>query len=347
MTVVKADAYGHGLKQIAALLMQSGTDMFGVANLNEARVIRNIGPGWPVLMLGPSLPSERETVVRDHVIPTISSLEEAAEFALLAKRGKTVSVHVKVDTGMGRLGVRSSEAFHLIQTLSGNAALRLDGLYTHFSSVEDDPDASDEQERLFEDLLLEIRNAGIEIPLIHISNSGGVLLQKNRLNLNLVRPGLLVYGILPPGTRDLESRITNRVRPVLSFKCRVGFLKTISKGTALSYGKTFVARNEMRVATVTAGYGDGFLRSGSNRSQVLIGGRRCAVLGRITMDQTLVDVTQAGPVSEGDEVVMIGRQENEEITAGELAVWCGTIPWEVLTAITYRVPRVYRGSQAS
>jgi alanine racemase len=162
-----------------------------------------------------------------------------------------------------------------------------------------------------------------------------------------VRPGLLVYGILPEGKRADVSALRKFFQPALSWKCRVGFVKEIPKGTSLSYGRTFIAPRKMRVATLTAGYGDGYLRAGSNRAEVLIQGKRCRVVGRITMDQTLVDVSKVSAVKPGDEAVLIGAQGKDAITATELAGWCGTIPWEVLTAITYRVPRIYRGSQAS
>jgi len=347
LTVVKADAYGHGLKQIAALLMQSGTDIFGVANLAEARDIRSVGQGWPILMLGACLPHEVAQAVRDDVRPTISTLAEARAFAREARRqGKAVAVHLKVDTGMGRLGVEAELARLLIRALLRLKPLTLEGIYTHFCSVEDDAKFSQWQAKRFRKLIEELQQDGIQIPLIHANASGGLLHEPDSL-FNLVRPGLLVYGVVPPGTRPPLTNLHRHVRAALSFKCRVSLVKEIPKGKALSYGHTFVAPRRMRVATLTAGYGDGYLRAGSNRSHVLIGGRRCAILGRITMDQMLADVSKVPAAKPGDEVVLIGRQGREEITATELAAWCGTIPWEVLTVITYRVPRRYRGGCAS
>lgn len=347
MTVVKADAYGHGLKQIAALLMQSGTDVFGVANLAEARVIRSVGKGWPILMLGACLPDEIETAVRDEVMPTISSLEEAQAFAAAAEKfRKTVVVQVKVDTGMGRLGVAVERAVELIQEIQAQSALKLEGIYTHFSSAEDDAEFSRRQVARFQKLLTDLAAEGIRPPLIHANNSAALLHEPEAM-FNLVRPGLLVYGIVPEGRRRNESGLEKKLRPALAWKCRVGLVKEIMAGTALSYGHTFIARKKMRVATITAGYGDGYFRAGSNRAQVLVGGRRCRVLGRVTMDQMMVDVSRVKTVAVGDEAVLIGRQGAEEITASELAGWCGTIPWEVLTNITYRVPRLYRGGSAA
>ena len=347
LTVVKADAYGHGLKQIAALLMQSGTDIFGVANLAEAQAVRSVGKGWPVLMLGALLPDEIETAVHDSVRPTISALDEAETINSAAlRRKKVVPVHLKVDTGMGRLGVRAEDALKLIRQIQELPGLFLEGLYTHYASAEDDADFSNEQGAAFRKIAESAAAAGVQIPHVHANNSAALLHQSDT-TFSLVRPGLLVYGILPEGKRADVSALRKFFQPALSLKCRVGFVKVIPKGTSLSYGRTFITPRKMRIATLTAGYGDGYLRAGSNRAEVLIHGKRCRVLGRITMDQTLVDVSKVSDTKPGDEAVLIGAQGRESITASELAEWCGTIPWEVLTAITYRVPRLYRGSQAS
>jgi alanine racemase len=347
LTVVKADAYGHGLKQTAALLMQSGTDIFGVANLAEAHTIRTVGKGWPILMLGACLPDEVELAVRDEVRPTISSLAEAEAFSAAATRhGKRLAVHIKVDTGMGRLGVEATKAFHLIRSIQNLPALTLEGVYTHFASAEDDARFTRQQTQRFRRVLAGLRKLGVAIPLLHAHNSAA-LLHEPDTTFNLVRPGLLVYGVAPPGKRAATSSLRRQLRPALSLKCRVSLVKEISKGASLSYGRAFIAPRRRRVATLTAGYGDGYLRAGSGCAKVLIGGRRCPVLGRITMDQMLADVSKVPGVRAGDEVVLIGRQQDEEITVNELATWCGTIPWEILTNITYRVPRIYRGGQAS
>ena len=347
MTVVKADAYGHGLKQIAALLMQSGTDVFGVANLTEARAVHSVGKGWPVLMLGACLPDEVEPAVAEGVMPTISSLAEAKWFSRAAARlRKIVVIHIKVDTGMGRLGVAPANARKLIIQVNRLPGLKLEGLYTHYSSVEDDAGFSRAQRQRFEKVLGELAAEGIRVPMIHASNTGA-LLHEPRTLFDLVRPGLLVYGVVPRGRRRTDSTLAKRIRPALSFKCRVSLVKEICRGTSLSYDRTFVARGNMRIATLTAGYGDGYPRAASNRSEVLIDGRRCPVLGRVTMDQMMVDISRVRNVRAGNEAVLIGRQDRDEITAGEVAAWCDTVPWEILTAISYRVPRIYRGSQAA
>jgi alanine racemase len=347
ITVVKADAYGHGLKPIAALLMQSGTDIFGVANLAEAQAIRSVGKGWPILMLGACLPHEVPAAVRDQVMPTMSTVEEAERFSDTAARfGQQVSVHVKVDTGMGRIGVSPENALSLVRHVLSLPNLELQGIYTHFASAEDDAKFSRRQANLFDDVLRSLKSQQIEIPILHANNSGGLLFEKRSV-FNAIRPGLLVFGVLPPASRKMSSELKKHIRPALSWKCRVSLVKDVPKGTTLSYGRTFTAPKNLRVATLTAGYGDGYLRAGSNRAHVLIGGKRCPVLGRITMDQMLADVSHLPEVRPGDEAVLIGHQGKEVITANELASWCNTVPWEILTAITYRVPRIYTGGQAA
>jgi alanine racemase len=347
ITVVKADAYGHGLKPIATVLMQSGTDIFGVANLAEAQAIRSVGKGWPILMLGACLPHEIPAAVRDQVMPTISSIDEAEKFSTAAARfGQRLAVHVKVDTGMGRIGVKPHDALALLQKVAALPSLELQGIYTHFSSVEDDAPYSRGQLKVFSEVLHMVKASGIEIPIVHANNSGGLLFE-SRAMFNAIRPGLLVFGVLPPASRKMSSQLKHNIRPALSWKCRVSFIKEVAKGTPLSYGRTFTARKSLRVATLTAGYGDGYLRAGSNRAHVLVGSQRCRVLGRITMDQILVDVSHVPEVRPGDEAVLIGAQGKEAITANELASWCNTVPWEILTAITYRVPRIYTGGQAA
>ncbi len=347
MTVVKADAYGHGLKPIAALLMQSGTDIFGVANLTEARHIRTVGKGWPILMLGACLPEEVALAVKDEVRPTISSLAEAKAFqAAASKAHQVLPIHLKVDTGMGRLGAPVAQAEELVAQLLRFSALRLEGIYTHFCSVEDDAEFSRLQATQFQQLLARLHANGISPALVHANNSGALLHEPDTM-FNLVRPGLLVYGVLPPGQRQSTSGLRYRIRPALSWKCRVSLAKEIPKGTALSYGRTFIALRKMRVATLTAGYGDGYVRAGSNRAQVLIGGKRCRIIGRITMDQMLADISRVPEVHSGDEAVLIGEQGNQQISAQELAEHFDTVPWEVLTNIAYRVPRIYRGGSAA
>lgn len=347
MTVVKADAYGHGLKQICSSLMQGGTDWFGVANLSEAAVVHGVGSGWPVLLLSSSLPEEINEVIRSGIRATVSSLAEAHAYSQASVLLRLISkIHIKVDTGMGRLGVAHEDAFRLIKAASRLPNIEVEGVFSHFSSVEDDPDWTTIQLRRFEEILARLKTAGFRIPIIHSANSGA-LIHEPDARFNLIRPGLLVYGVVPEGKRRVRSDIKHQIQPVLSWKCRVSLVKTLARGSRVSYGGTFVASRKMKVAILTAGYGDGYSRAGSDRSMVLIRGHRCRILGRITMDQLIVDVSGVSGVSPGEESVLIGCQGRRQITAADVAGWRGTIPWEVFTGITSRVPRIYKGGTAA
>lgn len=352
MTVVKADAYGHGLKEIASHLMNCGTNAFGVANLHEAYDIRSRGQGWPILMLGACTKDEIEYAIRLKVMGTVSTLDEAEAYVAVAKKMKaTALIQVKVDTGMGRLGVETDEALALVRQLKNmeeqEGCIRLKGVYTHLAAVEDDEDFTKNQLEQFSSLVKQLLSAGIGLDYTHASSSGGILFEDNSL-FNTTRPGLIIYGIAPTGSRVPEGKIQDFLRPALSLKCRVSLVKNIPAGKTLSYGHTYTSPKPMKVATLTAGYGDGYHRAASGKGYVLIHGQRCPILGRITMDQMIVDVSAVQvSVRNGDVAVLIGRQGEESITAAQVAEWAGTIPWEILTSISYRVHRAYLGINAS
>ena len=350
MAVVKADAYGHGLAQVGGILMQCGVDAFAVATLSEALVLRQIGgSGWPILLFGSALPFEVATMVEQNVTPTISTVEEAQLFEEEAqRRGKVVDVQIEVDTGMGRVGFWHEEAAKQILQIAALPHLRIAALYTHFPSADEELDETRRGLERFLKVVEQLEVKGLKIPLLHATNSAA-LLNLPEAVLNMVRPGLLLYGI-PPNTPHASTlQRSNEFLPALSFKARVAYVKNVGAGRTISYGQTFTAKNSMRIATVTAGYADGFSRQLSNKAHVLIRGGRCPVIGRVTMDQIMVDVTAIKEVQCGDEVVFIGRQEAEGITASEVASWEDTIAWEVLCGITKtaRVPRVYRGTAAA
>lgn len=331
--VIKADAYGHGLAPVAGVLMQCGVDAFAVANLTEALALRQIGGmGWPILLLGSALPFEVAKIVEQRITPTLSTLDEARMFQA-ATGAAPVEVQVEVDTGMGRVGFWHEEAETALREIAAMPGLRLTGVYTHFPSADENLAETRRQLELF----LRLR-----LPAVtrHAANSAA-LLRLPESHLDMVRPGLLLYGIAPVPCAEF--------RPVLAFKARVAYVKSVAAGRTISYGQTFVAPTPMQIATIAAGYADGFSRSLSNNAEVLIHGRRCRVVGRVTMDQIMVNVTGVPGVQCGDEVVFLGRQGAEEITASEVAGWEGTIAWEVLCGITKtaRVPRIYRGASAA
>jgi alanine racemase len=344
MAVVKADAYGHGLAHVGAALMRCGVDAFAVATLSEALLLRQIGGrGWPVLLFGAPMPFELAKIVEQDIMPTVSSYEEAAHVNDEAHRqGKTATVQVEVDTGMGRVGLWHEEAVNEISHITMLEHLRLGGLYTHFPAADQNVAVTRESLVAFLRTADAVRATGVKIPLLHAANSPA-LLNVPEATLDMVRIGLLLYGLVPVGCA------APGFRPLLAFKSRVAFVKTVEPGRTISYGQTFAAQRRMQIATVAAGYGDGFSRQLSNRAEVLVSGQRCRVVGRVTMDQIMVDVTDVPGVVGGDEVVFIGRQGEAEITASEVAGWADTIAWEILCGInkTVRVPRVYRGVNAA
>lgn len=341
VAVVKADAYGHGLPQIAARLMHAGADLFAVANLAEAAALREIGPDWPILILGALLPEEMRFVPEYGVAVTISSIDEVEQLDRAAAAARQqVDVHLKIDTGMGRLGAWHENVAPVYTAIRHSAYLRLAGVFTHFSSSDDDPEFTTEQRKRFLHAL-ENQCAGYASDrlLIHADNSAGLETIEDAGPFNAVRVGLLQFGILP-GAGALLNEV--HAEPVFSFRTRVGLVKTLPAGTGISYGRTHVLSRPSRIAILTAGYGDGIPRMLSNRGQVLIRDARCPILGRVTMDQTIVDVTDLPVVRAGDEAVLVGRQSNSTIALAEFSRWAETIPWETLCSVTKRVPRVYR-----
>lgn len=334
MAVVKANAYGHGLAEVVGAL--EDIDWFGVANLSEARQVREaaIGREVSVLILSPALPDEIEPIVAENFSGSVSSPREVEKFEQAAKRsGKTARLHAVADTGMGRMG-SPPEAFPgLVAAIEKSSHCRLEGIETHFPVADEDSDYTREQIARFKELLNRI-----EIPVdckIHLGNSAGILGFSELIGFaTLARPGLSLYGVspLPDAEDDLHH--------VLTWKTRITLIREIPAGTSISYGRTFVSDRPMRVATLGVGYGDGYPRhlSGKN-AEILIAGERCPVLGRVTMDQIVVDISHLpGEIGEGEIVTLL----DETITASELAQKAGTIPWEIFTGITSRVERVYR-----
>ena len=342
VAVVKADAYGHGLPQTAARLMHAGADLFAVANLAEAAALREIGPGWPILLLSPLLPDEDRYVAEYDLTATVSTSDEVRRLEAVGRvAGRPIHVHLKIDTGMGRLGVWHEETEKLYAEIRATEHVKLAGVFTHFSSPDDDPAFTAEQRRRF--LAALARCPGLELSqlFVHADNSAGLETLEAAGPFNAVRIGLLQFGILPR-RESLLAQV--RAEPVFSFKTRVGIVKKLPAGTAISYGRTYTLKRETTIAVLTAGYGDGIPRAASNRAQVLLRGSRCLVLGRVTMDQTIVDVTDIPGVTSGDEAVIVGRQGEGEISLAEFSRSSDTIPWETLCSVTKRVPRLYKTS---
>lgn len=332
MAVVKAGAYGHGLEEMTRRVAGNGIAFFGVANVGEARRIRSAGVDTRIYLLGATWHGEREEIVARDWTPCISTFAEAEHFNHLAQEaGKTLKVHISVDTGMGRGGFLEEETDGLREGLARFRNLEIEGIGSHLPSADEDGDFTRKQIAHFDRAVDALGGEGV-LRYRHLLNSAGLIgYQCGRANL--VRPGLMLYGVCPMGG-------ASGVQTVMSLKSRVTLVRVLPTGHGVSYGRQFVTTRPTRVATIGVGYGDGYPRHLSgNGAEVFLRGRRFPLLGRVTMDQIMVDVTGADEVAEGDEVELFGTH----IPAAEVAQKAGTIPWEIFTGITPRVERRYRG----
>jgi len=340
MAVVKADAYGHGAVEVAKVASQAGADWLGVAFPEEGAELRKAGLQAPILVLGPTPPSQANLVVAFGLDQMLCSLPLAKALSHLASgQRKPVGVHLKVDTGMGRLGIVPSEALKFAKRVRSLPGLSLKGLMTHLATAGEDRAYALHQLKLFLEVEETLRGAGIEFPLRHAANSAAVL-DLPEAFLDMVRPGIMLYGCYP---FLAPSRIV-KLQPALLLKARVAYLKMVHKGMSVGYGRTFIASRQSRVAILPLGYADGVSHLLSNRGEVLIKGRRAKVVGRVCMDMLMVDVTDIPQVKVGDEAVIYGRQGGETISVEEVAKSLGTISYELLCRINKRIPRVYIGA---
>ena len=335
MAVVKANAYGHGLKLVVKTLAPY-IDWFGVANLTEAQEVATLAPASPILILGSALAEEREGIVAGGFTPVISCLGEAQAYAALGN-GRPVDVHLAVDSGMGRIGVWETEAVELAKACHALSGLRISGVASHLPVADEDDLYTLQQLTRFRSLVQELRSMHLFDGPVHVENSAGVIGFPSDAG-DLVRAGLMLYGCAP------RPEFQPNLRAVLTWKTRISLIRNISTGRTISYGRTYVVAQPARIATLGVGYADGYQRHLSNRgAEVLVGGKRCPVLGRVTMDQIMVDVSSVPEAVEGDEIVLIGTQAGAEISVGELADKAGTIPWEIFTGIGPRVGRLAAG----
>jgi alanine racemase len=332
MAVVKANAYGHGLIPMARELETIGTDWLGVANVAEGATIRAAGVGLPILLLSATLPEEMEEAIREKLTLTLSSYEEAQRLSRAARKlRRKVEAHFKIDTGMGRLGCWHAHAREELARIRKLPGVVITGLCTHFASADDNAGLTQTQWDAISPFFGE--NPDL---LRHAANSPAVT-RRYGFNADMVRVGLALYGIAPnPDDQGLG------LRPVLTWKSRVTLLHEVARGRTVSYGATYRVPSPQRQAVIAMGYGDGYFRMHSNASHMLVRGKRCPIRGRVTMDQIIIDVTRVPGCRIGDEVVALGIQENDEIQARELATQAHTIPWEILTNIGARVPRIYK-----
>lgn len=336
MAVVKANAYGHGLVPVARAALQAGATRLVVHRWQEGMALRQAGVDAPILLLGYTPVAAAQQVVEYRLTPTVITTEFLEVLHTHAPQG--FPVHVKVDTGMGRFGLLPHEVVDFLRYLRRHTPrLWLEGLYTHFATA-DEADTSylHHQWQVFQEVLKQLEQAGFAVPLRHACNSAA-LFALPQAHLDAVRPGIALYGMRP----SLEWEPPVPLQPVLSLKSRVVRIRVLPPGSSIGYGRTYRTRRAQRVALVPIGYGDGYVRGLSNRGWVLVRGRRARVLGRVSMDQIVVDVDHIPEVQMEDEVVLIGRQGEEHITAEEVASWAGTINYEVTTLLQPRVPRWY------
>ncbi len=339
LPVVKGDAYGHGMLQVAAVLDALGAKFFGVSDVEEGIILRQSGFRQTTLLFESTLPTDAPLIAEYDLTPTICTFELADALNAHARSVDwVIDVHVEIDTGMGRLGVWHEDAKEFIGRLIKRCHhLKVKGLFTHFPVAESDQRFTRSQIKNLDRVVRSMDKEGLVVPFVHAANSMGIADYRSSV-LNLARPGLMLYGLYP------EERIKRKIRlsPVLSVHSRIMFIKKVPRGRSISYGRTFVARRPMTIATVAVGYRDGYLRCLSNRSSVLVAGRRCPVVGRVTMDQIMIDVSRVARARVGQEVVVLGRQGREEISAGELAKLAGTISYEIVTSLGNRIGRVHR-----
>ncbi len=336
LATVKANAYGHGITGISKFL-EDKVDYLGVAFVEEGVRIRKEGVKTPVLILGNTLPAGLSEAVDFDLTVTLTEKKTAYILEDLAgSKGRKVKIQVKIDTGMGRIGFWHKDALKDIIEIQSLKYVEIEGIYTHLSSAGGDKDFTMEQLKRFNGFIEEAGRNGINPPLYHAANSLATLRYKES-HFNLVRPGLILYGVYPA----VDSERIIEVKPVLSFTARVVFVKEVEAGRSVSYDRSYVAEKKMKVATVSAGYADGYSHLLTHKAKILINGRFAPVIGKICMDQIMADVSHIKEVKIGDEVTLIGRDNDKEITAEELARMTGTIPYETLCRIGERVKRIY------
>jgi len=335
MACVKADAYGHGLVEVSRKLVTYQVDYLGVASIDEGIKLREAKIKSPILVLG--------TVLKKDILPLISYnltqtvFSEELVFALNnlgREKNKIINIHIKVDTGMGRQGVLFNEAEAFIKKIYPLKYIRIEGIFTHFPCADTNKNFTNYQIKIFRDLVLNLKNKGINIPLVHAANSIGIV-DYPQSHFNMVRPGLILYGLYP------KENLKINLKPVLSLKTKVVYVKKVPPRWGISYGHTYITKNPTNIVILPVGYGDGYPRNLSNLASVLIQGRRFKISGTICMDQMMVDVGNLS-VKIGQEVVLIGSQGKNKVTAEELARLSGTIPYEIVCGLGSRIWRVYK-----
>ncbi|MGZ3581032.1 MAG: alanine racemase, partial [Syntrophales bacterium] len=337
LQVVKADAYGHGAIEISNVALKNGAAFLGLANADEGVQLRVSNITTPILILSPSTGSEIDEIIKYNLMPSVSDISFARELQKKSKKADTKTpIHIEVDTGMGRGGTIHNEAFKMIEEVLGFPNIAIEGIFTHLSSSETMDAYNAMQWKLFKELLDNLEKHQIRIPVKHMANSGAIL-NYPLFHLDMVRPGLMSYGIYP----GPETKAKADLSPVMSFKTRVVLVKEFPKGYSIGYGRFYITGKPTKIATIPVGYGDGYGRILSNQSEALVRGERASIVGNISMDMCTVDVSHIDNCRIGDEVVLMGGQGREYISADEIAGKVQTISYEILCALGKRAPRVF------
>ncbi|MFW5787472.1 MAG: alanine racemase [Halanaerobiales bacterium] len=339
MSVVKADAYGHGAIPVARKALQAGADRLAVAVPEEGAELRRAGFEVPIQVFGELLSGQMQLVVEYDLVPTVCKIETVKRLNKLAeKKRKKQKVQIIIDTGMGRIGVFPDNAVNFIKKISALENIEIEGIMTHFAKADEkDKSYTENQWEKFTSIINVLESKGIHIPLKQAANSATIIDMPEK-SLDIVRPGIMMYGMRP--SKEVDQNLS--LKPALSWKSKVVYLKELPAGHGISYGATYVTEERRKIATIPLGYADGYFRLLSNKADVLIKGQRAPIRGRVCMDQFMVDVTDIPDVKIGDEVVLIGSQGDKEITAMELADLIGTINYEITCSISKRVPRIYK-----
>ena len=341
-SMVKANAYGHGAPCVARTLAEEGCDAFGVATLEEGVELRQAEIRSPIIVLAGVYLEQLDQFFEHELIPVVHEIDGLRRLdAAVQSRGTSLNVHLKIDTGMGRIGLPAAEIGSWLPELKKLKSLTIDGVFSHFSHAESvQGDYTRKQLEIFQGIVSRLRSENIAPPLVHLANSAATITLPSAY-FDMVRPGLMLYGVYP--SPAMTGQIA--LKPVLSWKTSILQLKKVSPGTSISYGQTFITQRESLIATLPIGYADGYPRLLSNRGEVLVRGQRAPVVGRVCMDLTMIDVTDIGETKPGDEVVLLGLQGNAEISTDQMAAWSNTISYEILTSIGARVPRIYYHSK--
>ncbi len=338
--VVKANGYGHGALEMADVLLNNGADMLAVSSINEAVEIRKQNPKAQTLVLGYTPSENIEEAIKHGVIQTIYSYDQAIQYSKVAERiGMGISIHIKIDTGMNRIGFQpSDEAVKEIIKIYQLPNVKINGIFSHLACADEtDKTFSYQQYELFLYFIEKLQENNIKIPIKHISNSAAIMDMPD-MNMDMVRPGIILYGLYP--SNEVKKDVLN-LKPVMSFKTRISHVKTLSKDGGISYGLKYQGKKGQKIATIPVGYADGYTRLLSNKGHAIVHGKKAPVVGTVCMDQCMLDVSMINDVKAGDEVLLFGGDHSHSITTEEVAECIGTINYETICMVGRRVPRVY------